>query len=130
MPHYSGALHKGMRLNDYSAEMEKEALSRQAVSTPFGLSGEGNFIDTWRMNYDRIEIYTRNYGISMLGPGGVIRIYVPRTDSGVEPLTADEQPYGWDGKINEESAERAVWWAFELMTKKRRRSSSGSTGPR
>ncbi|MBN1533935.1 MAG: hypothetical protein JXA20_14795 [Spirochaetes bacterium] len=107
---------RGMRLNEYVHMREREAGDLQYLHTPFGTEEGGNFINRWQMNFARIEIFTRYRGFHELSPGNIVQIRVPRTDSGIEPLAPEEQPFGWDGKINEDAADLAVWRAFDLLT--------------
>jgi hypothetical protein len=67
------------------------------------------------MNYQRIGYYANSYMIRDFGGDSCVQITVPVTDSGVSPSAQEPQPFGWTGKINEYSAELAVWWAFELL---------------
>jgi hypothetical protein len=107
---------RDMRLNEYVRRREREDRDLNHFGSPFGLDEGGSFINRWQMNFGRIEIFTRYRGLHELAPGNVIQIRVPRTDSGVEPLAPEEQPFGWDGKINEAAADLAVWRAFDLLT--------------
>jgi hypothetical protein len=45
----------------------------------------------------------------------MILITVPATKSGLRPLASD-MPFGWDGKINSNTAELAILWAFEITS--------------
>ena len=81
----------------------------------FGLSVEGVYINPWQMNYERIGYYANTCMIRDAGGDSCVRITVPPTETGVSPSTREPQPFGWSGKINEDIAERAVWWAFELL---------------
>lgn len=67
------------------------------------------------MNYERIGFFANTYVLRDMGGDSCIRITVPPTETGVLPSTLECQPFGWTGKINEDVAERAVWWAFELL---------------
>ncbi len=103
------------RLNDYVIEKELEVKGNPFLRTPFGMSTEGNQVSAWRMIYSRIGVFTTTYGKNFFGKDDMILITVPVTDSGIHPL-AQDQPFGWDGKINEFTADMAVCWAFELLS--------------
>ena len=106
----------GKRLNSYVREREELSKQNPFTGCPFGLETEGRWVNRWELNYRRIGFYVRAHRIGDFDAGSLVQMYVPRTESGVEPLNADEQPFGWDGKINENTADCAVWWAFELLT--------------
>lgn len=103
------------RLNDYVAMKELEAKDNPFLNTPFSMSREGNQVGTWEMVYKRIGLIRTSSGINFFGKDEMILITVPKTESGVKPL-AEDQPFGWNGKINEYTAEIAVEWAFELLS--------------
>ncbi|MCP4134308.1 MAG: hypothetical protein GY754_25260 [bacterium] len=105
-----------MTLNDYIKKREQETASNLLVISPFGLSTKGSYLSSWTMGLNRAQFYTRSFGVSEFSGSNFISIYVPRTDSGMVPAGENEQPFGWDGKINEYVAEQAVWWAFDLLT--------------
>jgi hypothetical protein len=104
------------RLNDYAAAKELEAKENPFINTPFGMSTEGSQVGTWEMVYKRIGLIRTSFGINFFGKDDMILITVPKTETGVQPLVND-QPFGWDGKINEDTAQMAVEWAFELLSK-------------
>ena len=103
------------RLNDYVAKKEMEVKDNPFLRTPFGMSTEGTQVSTWEMVYKRIGIIRTSFGINFFGKDEMILITVPETQTGVHPLVKD-QPFGWNGKINEYIAEEAVSWAFELLS--------------
>mgnify|MGYP006282782763 CR=1 FL=1 len=77
----------------------------------FGFSSEGQLVGKWATDVQRLEwFFGRMQGSNW------VQVYVPATDSGIEPMDPDEQPYGWTGFINDYLAENAVWWAFEILT--------------
>ena len=67
------------------------------------------------MNYRRIGFYANTYMLREFGGDSFVQITVPATETGVSPSAQEPQPFGWSGKINEHTAEIAVWWAFELL---------------
>lgn len=103
------------RLNDFVAEKEQETKNDPLTNTPFGLSTEGNHVGRWEMIFKRIGMIKTSFGINFYGNEEMILITVPKTETGVSPLVI-EQPFGWNGKINEHTAEMAVCWAFELLS--------------
>lgn len=105
-----------MRLNDYVKQKVKEAFANHQVYCPFGLTTDGNFVNSWQMNYARIELFTKFHGIDEFSSQKYIQIFVERTGSGIDPNNAKDMPLGWNGKINEHTADMAVWWAFEILT--------------
>ncbi len=104
------------RLDDYVREREQESGRGLPGESIFGFSREGSYVDSWRMNYQRIGYYANTYMVRDFGTESCIQILVPTTGTGVVPTTHDQQPFGWTGKINEYVAELAVWWAFELLS--------------
>jgi hypothetical protein len=105
------------RLDDFIEVKEKEVKDNPFLQVPFGLSRDGNQINAWQMNYNRIGIFSIYHGKKFFGKDDMILITVPVTETGLHPLAAD-QTFGWVGKINEYIAEMAVWWAFELQSDK------------
>ncbi len=103
------------RLDDFAAEKEREISDNPFVHSPFGLNREGNFISGWNMSYRMAGLYTRSFGRNLFSKDEMILITVPATETGVKPLARD-MPFGWDGKINENTAELAIWWAFEIIS--------------
>jgi len=103
------------RLDDFAAGKEKEAKGDLLLTTPFGVSREGNWGNTWQMIYNRIGMFYRSAGKNIFGNDDMTLITVPATETGIHPL-ADDQPFAWNGKINEYTAEMAVCRAFELMS--------------
>jgi hypothetical protein len=115
IPMTSGAeLH--MRLDDFVREQERNARPGLFGGSPFGLSREGSYMNSWQMNYQRIGYYANTYMIRDFGVESCIQIMVPPTETGVVPSENEQQPFGWSGKINEYTAELAIWWAFELLS--------------
>ena len=105
-----------MKMNHYVME-KKEIYDRYPlVNNPFGMETDGDILSGWTQNYRRAYFFLKDKGISEFAEDNMIQIYVPATGSGIEPCNIHEQPYGWKGKINESVAERAVWWAFDLLT--------------
>jgi hypothetical protein len=103
------------RLNDYVREMESRGPHPMRQSQ-FGFSSEGQYVNSWEMNYRRIGYYAHAFATRDFGSESCIQISVPATETGIEPSSLTQQPFGWTGKINEHSAELAVWWAFELLS--------------
>ncbi|MBN2159239.1 MAG: hypothetical protein JW807_07575 [Spirochaetes bacterium] len=100
-----------IRLNDFVREMAALA----SRGSHFGTDTGGRYIDPWEMNYRRVGFYANRFVTRDFGDDSCVRIFVPATETGVAP-SEGEQPFGWSGKINEHSAELAVWWAFELFS--------------
>lgn len=107
-------IHK--RLDDYVREQEQNTGPGRLKESHFGLSREGEYVNSWQMNYQRIGFYANSYMIRDYGTESCIQILVPPTETGMVPAANEQQPFGWTGKINEYSAELAVWWAFELLS--------------
>jgi len=107
---------KNRRLNDFIRDKMNESQYNPYRESVFGLETGGHYLNRWQVGHRMIGLYTMFYGAGTESPGTLIKIFVPDTPSGTVPLTADEQPYGWEGKINEHLAELSVWWAFELMS--------------
>lgn len=103
------------KLDDFATAKELETKDNPFVRSPFGLSTEGNFISGWTMTYRRLGIITSSFGRNLFSKDNMILITVPPTETGIAPLATD-MPFGWDGKINGNTAELAVWWAFELVS--------------
>ncbi len=103
------------RLDDVVAEIERETGGDPFVRTPFGTSKEGNMSGGWSMSLRRAALFTAGPGRYLFSKDDLILVTVPATGSGIEPL-ATNMPFGWDGKINESTAELAVWWAFEITS--------------
>jgi len=95
----------GTAFIDYIRNEEEKAAPFDGI---FGFSREGKYVDRCFLDFERIDFRT--------GESRWVNIFVPETESGIKPMDPGDQPYGWDGKINEYSAEMAVWWAFEIMT--------------
>ncbi len=93
---------------DFIEFISREAEKSAPFESIFGFSKEGRYIERQFLDFERIDF--------RIGESKWVNIFVPDTESGVKPLSLQEQPYGWDGKINEYSAELAVWWAFEITT--------------
>ena len=114
----NGGISIGKRLNDYVLEKEEEARKIGLLRSPFGLTIKGNRMDGWQSFGQRYELFTRYQGYADFSPSNYIEIFVPATLSGAKPLNEEEQPYYWDGSINEQVAEMAVWWAFDILTER------------
>ena len=112
---FSDSTHK--RLDDVVAEIEKETGNDPFVRTPFGSRKDGNMTGGWTMSLRRGAMLTAGPGRYLFSKDDMILVTVPATESGIEPLAAN-LPFGWDGKINENTAELAVWWAFEITSEK------------
>ncbi len=107
-------IHK--KLDDYVREQEQDSGPGGFRESRFGLSREGSYVNSWQMNYQRIGYYASSYMVKDFGAESCIQILVPPTETGMVPSANEQQPFGWTGKINEYSAELAVWWAFELLS--------------
>ena len=107
-----------IRLNEFVRIKVSESRNKYNPNSPFGLESYGKIINNWHMVFNRIEFFVSNRGISDFNNGSIVHIYVPGTETGVEPLAEELRSFGWDGKINEFAAELAVWCAFELLTEK------------
>lgn len=105
------------RLDDFAAQRELETADNPFNHTPFGLKTEGNFVSGWKMSYMRAGLFFRSGGKLLFQNDDMIFITVPETETGIKPLAKD-MPFGWDGKINSNTAELAVWWAFEITSDK------------
>ena len=103
------------RLNDYVTEKENEVKKNPFINTPFGMSNEGNIINSWMMNFNRLGLYYVSSGRNLFGKNEMIIISIPPTETGIHPLSTEDS-FGWDGKINEYTAEMAVCSAFELIS--------------
>lgn len=103
------------RLNVFAAQREREAGDNPFIHSPFGLKEEGNIVSGWTMSYRRAGLFYHSAGRMLFQKDEMILITVPPTGTGIKPLAAD-MPFGWDGKINENTAELAVWWAFEITS--------------
>jgi len=103
------------RLDDFAAAMEKETARDPLFRTPFGLSREGNVSSGWNMCLRQASMFSSSGGRNLFSNDDLVLITVPVTETGIEPLATD-MPFGWDGKINENTAELAVWWAFEIIS--------------
>jgi hypothetical protein len=93
---------------DFLDLVRREEEKAAPLTGVFGMSRHGSYVGRRFLDFDRIDFRT--------GESRWVNIFVPGTESGLKPLKPDEQPYGWDGKINDYSAEIAVWWAFEITT--------------
>jgi hypothetical protein len=86
-------------------------LSGEADNKFFCFSKEGQIVGKWATDVQRLEWF-----FGRMKRSNWVQVYVPRTDTGVEPMDSSEQPYGWTGCINDHLAESALWWAFEILT--------------
>jgi len=86
-------------------------LSGEAGNSFFCFSKEGQLVGKWTTDVQRLEWF-----FGRMKRSNWVQVYVPRTDTGAEPMDLSEQPYGWTGCINDHLAENAVWWAFEILT--------------
>jgi hypothetical protein len=109
------------KLDEFAVQREGMARFMPNSESHFGLSKEGEYINHWHMGYERLGSFFTVLGLNFSGVYRFVAIDVPTTDTGIVPLTLDDQPYGWDGKINAYTAEMAVWWAFELMDEREAR---------
>lgn len=103
------------KLDEFVREKSAEDGDNSFRESRFGFSRDGNYVNPWQMNYERIGYYANTYMIRDVAGDSCVQITVPPTQTGVMPSTQEPQPFGWTGKINEDLAERAVWWAFELL---------------
>ncbi len=100
-------MEKKMRFSDYVKEQTGPA--RFALFSVFGEEKGGNFL-RWSFGLQRFEHFSFE--------GRNVLVHVPATESGAIPSCEESQPYVWDGKINEDAAESALWHAFEILTEK------------
>lgn len=92
------------KLSDFVKEQIAES-----SNSPFSVFGEetgGNFLK-WTFGLQRFGHFST---------GRHVMVHVPRTGSGIAPTCGEDQPYAWDGKINADAAESALWHAFEITT--------------
>ncbi len=82
----------------------------------FGFETEGSIIPVWQNNINRLAYCMNTFSLEGFGMGNTIQIMVPPTDTGLKTPHSNEQPYGWNGKINENTATMAIWWAFDILT--------------
>lgn len=113
----SARLQAGKRLNDFVLEKIEEARVIGLAKTPFGMSIAGERLGAWQSLDQRYQLFSRYFGFAEFAPSNFIEITVPPTAGGARPGDEDEQPYFWNGMINEYVAEMAVWWAFDLLTR-------------
>ncbi len=109
-------LKTGKRLNDFVLEKIEEARIVGLIKTPFGMSTAGERLGAWQSLDQRYQLFSRYFGFAEFAPSNFIEITVPPTVGGARPFDEDEQPYFWNGMINEYVAEMAVWWAFNILT--------------
>lgn len=105
------------RLDDVVAEIERETKGDPFVRTPFGSRTDGNMTGGWAMSLQRAAMLAAGPGRYLFAKDDMILVTVPATETGMEPV-ATNMPFGWDGKINENTAEIAVWWAFEITSER------------
>jgi hypothetical protein len=103
-------------LNAYVQRKIEEHKDNPFQTSPFGFDVEGNYINNWMMNYQSIIFFTGYRGLSDFSSVVPVAIYVPSAGPVSTGLSVDGQPFGWDGKINEHTAELALWWAFDVLT--------------
>jgi hypothetical protein len=103
-----------IRLDEFVMEMAASHAGNPFRASCFGLEREGSYIHPWQMNYQRIGYYSNAYMLCESGGDSFVRITVLSTETGIAPSPNEPQPFGWSGKINEYSAELAVWWSFDL----------------
>ena len=103
------------RLDDFVRKRERETGDNPFIHSPFGLKKEGNIVSGWTMSYRLAGLYYHSGGRMLFQKDEMILITVPPTETGIKPLASDI-PFGWDGKINGNTAELAVWWAFEITS--------------
>lgn len=103
------------RLDDFALQRERETIDNPFMHTPFGMDTGGNFVSGWTMSYMRAGLFFRSAGKMLFQNDDMILITVPETETGIRPLAAD-MPFGWDGKINSNTAELAILWAFEITS--------------
>ncbi len=104
-----------MLLDDFIREKIERIALNPFLNSPFGYETDGQFLNKWLSNYERISFFTRSFGMSDFSSQSLIDVYVPATSTGIVPVNVEEQPYHWSGKINGAAAEAAVWHAFELF---------------
>lgn len=110
-----GGVEINKKLDEFVREVSAGGGDDPFWESRFGLSRDGSCINPWQMNYERIGYYANTYMLRDFIGDSCVQITVPPTESGVSPSSRDFQNFGWQGKINEYLAERAVWWAFELL---------------
>ena len=96
---------KKTRLSDYVKE--RTGGNRFALFSVFGGETGGNFL-RWTFGLQRFEHFSSE--------GRHVMVYVSCPGSGVAPTCEDAQPYAWDGKINADAAESALWHAYGILT--------------
>lgn len=106
---------KDITLDDYVRFRDKRD-ARPPVSSPFGLSRVGNFLNPWQTVAQRAEYYLKLSGRGQTADLNYLQVFVEIEEPGIQ--AAEEQPFLWDGKINEYAAELAVWRAYEILTEK------------
>lgn len=104
-----------IRLNDFVAAKESEVSANPFLVTPFGSETAGYQVSEWQMNFNRLGIFNSMGGRNLFGKSDMIIVTVPSTDTGVHPLQ-QYSSFGWEGKINESTAEMAIMQAFELYS--------------
>jgi hypothetical protein len=96
---------KKTTLADYVKE--RTGGRRSALYSVFGGETEGNFL-RWTFGFQRFEHFS--------GEGRHVMVHVSCPGSGVAPTCEEAQPYAWDGKINADAAESALWHAYGILT--------------
>jgi len=106
-----------IKLDELAEKREKTCTGNPTRYNPFGLSREGQLLEGMNKH---LQIFSSGFFPGKDDGEGFIPvlIYVEETETGLSPLDEQNLPYAWTGKINAGTAERAVWWAFEIMTEK------------
>lgn len=106
-----------MTFQEYVRYREEEARRDPLSQSPFSAAGRGEILNSWVMHHRRLALIARTRG-GYISPAlaAFVHVYVPRTPTGISPLCGDEQPYGWEGPINEYAAECVIWHAFEILS--------------
>ena len=102
-----------MTLKEYIRYKQSENDRFSFSESLFSEHGKGEFVHQWAAAVQSIEFFTRFRGITDFGGRSTIKITV-RTS--VPCIKEDEDPFFWNGPINEYPAEAAVMRAYELLT--------------
>jgi len=95
---------KKTRLSDYVKERTGD--NRFALFSVFGEETGGNFL-RWTFGLQRFEHFSSERHV-------LVHVSCPGT--GAAPTCGDPQPYSWNGKINADAAESALWHAYDIIT--------------